>query len=132
MSRQDDLNAPMIALVGFLGAVMVFVIVVFLVVVYRQVATQRQYANDVSQPYGEITDLVTRQRDALASYGWVDQEKGIVSLPVDRAVDLVVAEIRATGRAVVTQADEAAGDTAGPADESGDADKEAGDAQPEQ
>jgi len=108
MANQDELNTPMVALVGFLGVVIVFVTIVFLVVVYRQVETGLQYENDLSQPYGEITDLVTRQRNSLASYGWVDQDKGLVSMPISRAMDLVVAEITSTGRADVTRPGETA------------------------
>jgi len=134
----------MVALVGFLGAVMVFIIVLSLVVVYRQIENRLYHEKDLSQPYGEITDLVTRQRDKLASYGWVDQEKGIVSVPIGRAIDLVVAEVRATGHAKVVRpegdveeaAEETSADETGePADESPSsstrASEEADDAEPQ-
>jgi len=106
MAERDDLNTPLVALVGVLGTVLVFVIILFLAVLYRRVETQQQYDKDVSQPYTAVADLANRQRGSLASYGWVDQEKGIVAIPIGRAIELAVREIRSEGRAAVTRPDE--------------------------
>jgi outer membrane biosynthesis protein TonB len=114
MSERDDLNTPLVALVGVLGTLLVFVIVLFLAVLYRRVETQQQYDKDVSQPYTEVADLANRQRGSLASYGWVDQEKGIVAIPIGRAIDLAVREIRTEGRAAVTGPDETAAEETPP------------------
>jgi hypothetical protein len=46
------------------------------------------------------TDLAARraQEDSLlATYGWVDSEKGVVRIPIDEAMKLVVRESRAGG-----------------------------------
>jgi hypothetical protein len=37
----------------------------------------------------ELRDTETQE---LTTYGWVDQEKGIVRIPIDRAMDLLVQE----------------------------------------
>jgi len=37
--------------------------------------------------------LMAKDTETLTSYGWVDQEKGIVRIPVDRAKDLVIQEL---------------------------------------
>src|SRR3712207_4327108 len=34
------------------------------------------------------------QTKALAGYGWVDKEKGTVRIPVDRAMELALAELK--------------------------------------
>jgi len=39
---------------------------------------------------GEL--LNARQRSELRGYGWVDRERGIVSIPIDVAIDLEVLE----------------------------------------
>ena len=36
-----------------------------------------------------------RRREKLGRYGWVDRDKGIVHLPIDRAMELVVQGVRA-------------------------------------
>jgi hypothetical protein len=39
-----------------------------------------------------LADLRAKQAKQAASYGWVDQKAGIVQLPIERAMDLVVQE----------------------------------------
>lgn len=39
-----------------------------------------------------LADLRAKEKAAAGTYGWVDQGAGVVRLPVDRAIDLVVAE----------------------------------------
>jgi hypothetical protein len=35
------------------------------------------------------------QRGRLESYGWVDRDRGIIHIPIERAIDLVLAEEKA-------------------------------------
>jgi hypothetical protein len=37
---------------------------------------------------------LARRRARLGSYGWVDREKGVVHVPIDRAMELVVQGVR--------------------------------------
>jgi hypothetical protein len=37
-----------------------------------------------------LQELRAKQQKQLESYGWVDQKAGVVQLPIDRAMDLVV------------------------------------------
>ena len=39
---------------------------------------------------GYLTELRSQQSKQATSYGWVDQKAGIVQLPIDRAMELVV------------------------------------------
>jgi hypothetical protein len=39
-----------------------------------------------------LLELRKKQAEQAASYAWVDQSKGIVQLPVDRAMELIVEE----------------------------------------
>jgi len=39
---------------------------------------------------GQLSGFLTKQDDALYSYGWVDEKAGIVRIPIDRAMDLLV------------------------------------------
>ena len=41
-------------------------------------------------PAWELRDLRQGEKDKLNSYGWVDQKAGIVRIPIDRAMDLLV------------------------------------------
>ena len=42
-------------------------------------------------PHQELVDYCAAQQEAVNSYGWVSQESGVVHVPVDRAMDLVLA-----------------------------------------
>lgn len=43
------------------------------------------------QPHQELVDYCAAQQQAVSSYGWVNQESGVVHVPIDRAMDLVLA-----------------------------------------
>lgn len=40
----------------------------------------------------DMADLRNRELNHVGSYGWVDKEKGIAHVPVDRAMELVLAD----------------------------------------
>ncbi len=42
-----------------------------------------------------LSELRIKEDHALTSYQWVDKEKGIVRLPIDRAMELVVRDAQA-------------------------------------
>jgi hypothetical protein len=37
-----------------------------------------------------LAELRTKEQAAATTYGWVDQPKGVVRLPIDRAIELTV------------------------------------------
>lgn len=41
-------------------------------------------------PVQDLARIREKEREALASYGWVDRKAGVVRLPIDRAIDLLV------------------------------------------
>ncbi len=102
MATQDDLNTPAIAVVGLVGAIVVFAIIVLLMVVFYRAESRQRYARDGNRPYSPVSQLVTDQQVTLARYGWVNQRRGIAHIPVTRAMDLVVAELSRDPEAVVT------------------------------
>jgi hypothetical protein len=38
----------------------------------------------------DLRDYLQQQKQTLNSYGWVDQSAGVVRIPIDRAMDLVI------------------------------------------
>jgi hypothetical protein len=40
-----------------------------------------------------LTEARTKEQAAATTYGWVDQSKGVVRLPIDRAVDLTARDL---------------------------------------
>jgi hypothetical protein len=92
---QYDVSSPKIALVGFLGAVILFAIVVLLVVVFYRVRAEQDYIKNESQPQLEVSRLVTRQRGMLADYRLLDRQKGVYAIPISKAMEKIVARRQA-------------------------------------
>ena len=40
-------------------------------------------------PSTDLKDTRDQERDLLLSYGWVEKDKGVVRIPIDRAMDLL-------------------------------------------
>jgi hypothetical protein len=58
----------------------------------HMVANVRETPFELPQP---VPGLVERQRVLLRSYGWVDRAHGVVRIPVNRAVDLMLRQAQA-------------------------------------
>lgn len=97
MSQTDDPSTPTIVVIGFIGAILTFAIIVALQALYYH-ANEREVA---AKSAGYVPAQLTQQRSAqqadLATYGWVDQANGVARIPIDRAMDLTVGELQAGG-----------------------------------
>jgi len=103
----SDLNARQIVRLGIVFAVVLGVIVVLvtflqyglmgrIVLPYPQAPSLNPPANVTlpaeprleAEPGTTFDQLTTRQNQELHSYGWVNQNAGIVHIPIERAIDL--------------------------------------------
>ena len=92
--RYDDPDVPASALVGIVGAIVLFLIIVGLQTLFYRA----EQAETVSKVYQTDSQALTRLRadqlEELHSYRWIDQQKGTVAIPIERAMELVVEESR--------------------------------------
>ncbi len=93
-SHRDDLNTPMIALIGFLSAILLFVLIIAMQVVYYDIHDAAFNAKVVSQRPAELTKVVTEQQEKLNTYRWVNEASGTVAIPIDVAMNLIIKENR--------------------------------------
>ena len=91
-SNYDDVNTPAIFAIGFLAVVVLIAFVLFLQVLYYRSAAQLHEEKEVDQPFVELVDLESQQEGKLASYAW-DAKKKVATIPIDRAMELVLAEL---------------------------------------
>ena len=90
--EKRDLNLKWVAGIAILS---ILILVVFLVlldsffVVEREAQVYDSVLNSSSKEYQEIMARDTR---ILNSYGYVDKEKGLVHIPIDKAMELLVKE----------------------------------------
>jgi len=91
--QSDPRSAPTV-LVGGVGLVLLAVIVLLLEVLYQRTSQAEVYRKVVSEEPQELRQLQAEQLEQLNGYRWVDQSQGVVAIPIDRAVDLLVEEAR--------------------------------------
>lgn len=92
MPQYDDVKSATIAFVGLIVAILTFAVMILAMVVYYQASARERYEKQISQAPEELATVTANQQARLAEYRWVDQSKGIVAIPIDRAMGLVVAE----------------------------------------
>ena len=95
MERHNDLNSVKIAWVGFLGALMTFEIILAMQVLYYAAVVQETEQKVVQAPTTDSDTLLAEQAVKLTRYGWIDREKQQVTIPIDRAMELVVNDLSA-------------------------------------
>jgi len=90
--RYDDPNVPLSAVVGVVGAILLFVVIVALQAVFNSMEQAEVERKVVAPPSAELQQLKAQQLEQLESYGWVDQSAGKVRIPIERAMVLVAGE----------------------------------------
>jgi dsRNA-specific ribonuclease len=89
----EDVKTTTIALVGLIGAIVTFAVMLSLMALYYYASARQVLNKQINQAPAELSELVARQEASLAEYRWVDQSKGVVAIPIDQAMKLVVAEL---------------------------------------
>lgn len=84
-------NTNRLVLVSIVSVIITAAVIIVLQAVYfgYQAAVERKVAD--REP-AKLEALLSAQRPRLTDYGVLDAEKGIVTIPVSRAMELVVAE----------------------------------------
>ena len=91
-AAKEDLHIPLIFTIGALFVILLFVSILLLQAYFYRAARQ-EYNTKVVVPRNEaLVASLAEQQQQLHSYRWIDQEKGVVGIPVQRAVELVIQE----------------------------------------
>ncbi len=98
---RNDIRTSTVALVGVTGALVIFAIVTAIEVLYYHTAARQFQDKQVDQPSIELRDTTARQQARLAEYRWMDPGQGLVALPIERAMQLVVRDVAAGKTGVI-------------------------------
>jgi len=90
--RYDDPNVAASAVVGIIGAIGLFVIIVLLQTWFYRAEEDERYRKVYSQPYQELQKVDNEQLELLGSYGWISETDGVAHIPIERAMQLVADE----------------------------------------
>ena len=95
MVEKENIDAVRIATIGIVCITIAFVLICMSQVLYYRVERADEYGKFVVPGYTALKTLQTEQRQALADYKWVDRQKETVTIPIERAMDLVVRDLQA-------------------------------------
>jgi hypothetical protein len=84
-------NVPATVVVGVVGALLLFLLVVLLQALYFRAEERERRTKVVAVPSEELTQLRSEQEALLGSYRWIDRGAGVVGIPIERAMELEAA-----------------------------------------
>ena len=83
-----DVDIAAVVMVGVVSLMVLAVVVISSWAWFNALRFNEQERQAVEAPYVELENLRTDQRIRLATYGWVDQTRGKVHIPIERAITL--------------------------------------------
>jgi hypothetical protein len=98
VAQQDNPTTSTTLVVGFVGAILTFVVIVALEAMYYHFEKAETQAKNADFTPASLTQLRAEQQEQLQTIGWIDREKGIVRIPIDVAKNVVRREMRSTTR----------------------------------
>lgn len=107
----EDFKGPRIALIGVITLLIFAIAVLWSTKIWREGTrdnqpTRPETPHELGSPEIGMVDQVPFRQNVqaarlredklrrLATYGWVDKQKGTVHIPIDKAMELVIAEGR--------------------------------------
>ena len=84
-----------VSVVGIALSLLLFFVVVLIMYYFT-----RGYGpdDDSAATAKQAAELRASDRAALSSYGWIDRKQGVARVPIDRAMELIVAESSGLGK----------------------------------
>ena len=88
--QYDDLNTPMIALVGFVSAAVTLICILGLQAAYLQFEQMEYETKVVNVKLNEVDSVLSAQKEKLnGGYAWVNKQDKVISMPIDQAMKVV-------------------------------------------
>jgi len=97
-----DPKAATTVLVGLVGFLIVIVCVIMVQALWYG-ANEREFAlKNYSAAPQELAQLRASQLAALNSYRWLNEKEGVVGIPIERAIELIVRELNREPQSTAT------------------------------
>jgi hypothetical protein len=87
-----DPNTPVALAVAVVSAIVLVIIVVLLEAYFFAAEREERQRKVVAVAPEELSQVRADQLGLLHSYRWIDEKQGVVGIPIERAMELVVAE----------------------------------------
>lgn len=80
--------------VGAIGAILLVVSFIALQAYQRWTKQQEVHTKVTSKPEAALIELEMKQLEEIGGYRWIDPKKGILGIPVERAMEIMAAELK--------------------------------------
>ncbi len=91
MAQYDDLNVPRIATIGVISILVTAVTALAVQVLFYALADWQDSVKSMESDYTRENAVLAQQAEQISNYG-VDPTTGRVTIPIDKAMELVIAE----------------------------------------
>ena len=98
MSQNGDPKASMTVLVGLTGAVLLLATVLFTMALFYDAERIQTASKLYDRPYPEVDALRNEQESTLHAYRWISEKDGVVAIPIERAMELVIPDLKSTSQ----------------------------------
>ncbi|HEY9153702.1 MAG TPA: hypothetical protein VIM69_01140 [Opitutaceae bacterium] len=88
-------NSSFGTIAAVIGGFALFALIVALAYLPQRPEPIAQGALTPAERYQRLADMRAKEAKQINSYGWVDQQKGVVQLPIERAMELTIQELNA-------------------------------------
>jgi hypothetical protein len=92
MNAHEEIKAGSIVLVGVFSAILIFVLIVALQALFLHAQEDEAYDKVTSVQDEGLRGLQAQQLAVLHGYRWIDRKKGVVGIPIERAMERIIEE----------------------------------------
>lgn len=89
--EQPSVSNYTLSILGALGSLLLFLFIIF--IAYLPNRPEPVDAGIVAERSERLASVKAEQTELITSYEWVDKEKGIVRIPVERAKEIIVSQL---------------------------------------
>ena len=86
--EKENVDIPTLIAVGAVSSVLLVVVVFALQAWFYYEQKTEQAVKEAANPNWALREVQLKHQEKINSYRWVDQEKQIASIPIDRAIEL--------------------------------------------
>ena len=94
-TKTPSSSGSLLTVVAAIGGFAIFALIVFIAYLPKKPDPLPDGVRTPEQRKAALADLRAKEKAAATSYGWVDQNAGIVRIPIDEAVAITIKEINA-------------------------------------
>lgn len=91
--EKDTLDTPSIVLVGIFSALICFILILGVQVLYFRMERTDAFKKDVAPGSVALKEMVAEQQGSLNAYRWVDRSTNTVAIPLEQAMQLTVRDM---------------------------------------